>query len=103
MKAPILQAQLFGGFSLSYDNIAITGVNSARLQSFITFLILQADSPQSRQQVAFLFWPDTSEAQARNNLRQYLFQLRHILPDANRFLQVDTNTIFWKSDEQQNG
>jgi DNA-binding SARP family transcriptional activator/predicted ATPase len=101
MKAPILQAQLLGGFSLLYDATAVTGVNSARLQSLLTFLILHSDSPQSRQQVAFLFWPDTSEAQARNNLRQFLFQLRQTLPDADRFLQVDTHTIFWKTDEQQ--
>ena len=98
---PILRAQLLGGFSLLYDNTAITGVNSARLQSLLAFLILHADSPQSRQQVASLFWSDTSEAQARNNLRQFLFQLRHTLPDSNRFLQVDTNSIFWKTDEQQ--
>jgi DNA-binding SARP family transcriptional activator/predicted ATPase/DNA-binding XRE family transcriptional regulator len=98
---PILQAQLFGGFRLVYDSRVITGVNSARLQSLLTFLILHADSPQSRQQVAFLFWPDTSEAQARNNLRQFLFQLRQTLPDPDRFLQVDTNTIFWKTDEKQ--
>jgi DNA-binding SARP family transcriptional activator/predicted ATPase/transcriptional regulator with XRE-family HTH domain len=99
--SPILQAQLFGGFRLVYDNIAITGVNSPRLQSLLAFLLVHADSPQSRQQVAFLFWPDTSEAQARNNLRQFLFQLRQILPDSDRFLQVDTNTIFWKTDEKQ--
>ena len=97
----ILQAQLFGSFSLVYDGRVIAGVNSARLQSLLAFLILHADVPQSRQQVAFLFWPDTSEAQARNNLRQFLFQLRQTLPDSDRFLQVDTNTIFWKTDEKQ--
>jgi DNA-binding SARP family transcriptional activator/predicted ATPase len=101
MKFPILQARLFGGFSLVYDSIAVAGVNSARLQSLLAFLILHADTPQSRQQIAFLFWPDTSEAQARNNLRQFLFQMRQTLPDVDRFLQVDTNTIFWKTDEQQ--
>jgi DNA-binding SARP family transcriptional activator/predicted ATPase len=98
---PVLQAQLFGGFRLVYDRRVIAGVNSARLQSLLAFLILHADSPQSRQQVAFLFWPDTSEAQARNNLRQFLFQLRQTLPDPDRFLQVDTNTIFWKTDGKQ--
>src|SRR6185295_4526972 len=101
MKAPILQAQLLGGFSLIYNNTAVTGVNSARLQSLLAFLILHANSPQARQQIAFRFWPDSSEAQARNNLRQFLFQLRQILPDSDRFLQIDTNTIFWKIDENQ--
>ncbi|HEU0291921.1 MAG TPA: AAA family ATPase [Anaerolineales bacterium] len=98
---PTLKAQLFGGFNLIYDNMAVTGVNSARLQALLAFLILHADSPQSRQQVAFLFWPDTTEAQARNNLRQFLFQLRQTLPDSDRFLKVDTNIIFWKTDEKQ--
>jgi DNA-binding SARP family transcriptional activator len=101
MKSPILRAKLFGGFSLIYDDMPVTGVNSARLQSLFAFLILHSDSPQSRQQIAFLFWPDTSEAQARNNLRQFLFQLRQTLPDSDRFLHVDTNTVCWKTDEQQ--
>jgi DNA-binding SARP family transcriptional activator/predicted ATPase/DNA-binding XRE family transcriptional regulator len=101
VSLPLLQAQLLGGFRLVYDNRVITGVNAARLQSLLTFLILHAGSPQSRQQVAFLFWPNTSEAQARNNLRQFLFQLRQALPDSDRFLQVDTNTIYWKTDEKQ--
>lgn len=100
-SSPILQAQLFGTFSLVHGKIAITGVNSARLQSLLAFLILHADAPQSRQQVAFLFWPDTSEAQARNNLRQLLFQIRRTLPDSDRFLKIDTNTIFWKTDDKQ--
>jgi len=99
--SPILQAQLLGAFRLIYDNTAVTGINSARLQSLLAFLLVHADSPQARQQVAFLFWPDTAEAQARNNLRQFVFQLRQTLPDSDRFLQVDTNTIFWKRDEKQ--
>ena len=101
MKAQTLQVQLFGGFHLLYDNRVVTGVNSARLQSLLTYLILHADAPQARQQVASLYWPDTSEAQARNNLRQFLFQLRQTIPEAERFLQVDTHTIFWKTDENQ--
>src|SRR5262245_10686682 len=101
MKAPILQAQLLGGFRLLYDNVTVTGLHSARLQSLLAYLILHADVPQSRQQTAFLFWPDTSEAQARNNLRQFVFQLRQVIPDSERFLQIDAHTIFWKTDENQ--
>src|SRR5215213_8156213 len=36
----VLQAQLFGGFSLIYDRTAVVGINSARLQSLLAFLIL---------------------------------------------------------------
>jgi len=48
-----------------------------------------------------LLWPDTSESQARNNLRQLIFQLRQTLPNADRFLSADTHTIHWKTDEGQ--
>ena len=101
MAQPLLQIKLFGGFYLSYDNTPFNGVNSARLQSLLTYLILHADAPQSRQQVAFLLWPDKSESQARNNLRQFLFQLRQVLPDPNRFLYADSAAIYWKPDESQ--
>jgi len=34
-------------------------------------------------------WPDSSESQARTNLRQLLHHLRAALPDADRFLKLD--------------
>ena len=98
---PLLRIQLLGGFNLVYDDAPVIGFNSARLQSILAYLILHADSPQSRQQVSFLLWPDTSESQARNNLRQFIFQLRQTLPDADRFLGADIHTIYWKTDEGQ--
>lgn len=97
----VLGIQLFGGFSLIYNDQQVTGINSARLQSCLTWLILHADIPQSRQHFAFLLWPDTTEAQARNNLRQFLYQLRHALPTPERFLEINSNTVYWKTDDRQ--
>ncbi len=101
MTHPVLGVQLLGGFNLVYDGVSITGVNSARLQSLLAYLILRADTPQLRQHVAFILWPDTTESQARNNLRQFLYQLRHTLPNSERFLVVDANIVCWKTDERQ--
>ena len=101
MQQPILKVQLLGGFFLEYNNSPIMAVNTARLQSLLTYLILHAESPQSRHQVAFLLWPDKSESQARNNLRQFLFQLRQAIPEPDRFLYADTNVVYWKTDENQ--
>ncbi len=101
MTYPVLGVKLLGGFNLVYDDMPITGVNSARLQSFLAYLVLNADTPQLRQHFAFLLWPDTTESQARNNLRQFLYQLRHTLPNSNRFLIADTNTVYWKTDKAQ--
>ncbi len=101
MERLLLHIQLLGGFSIAYGEKPISSINTSRLQSLLAHLVLNANIPQSRQHVAFLLWPDTSESNARNNLRQYLHQLRHLLPDAGRFLAVDTNNICWLQDEGQ--
>lgn len=101
MAYPILSIQLLGEFSLVYDGMVVVGVNTARMQSLLAYLILHADLPQLRQHLAFRLWPDSGESQARNNLRQLLFQLRQVLPDAKRFLAVDASSVYWRTDAQQ--
>jgi len=96
-----LHIRLLGGFGLIYRDVPIVGVNTARLQSLLAYLILHAGLPQPRQHVAFLLWPDTPESHARNNLRQFLYQLRQALPEHERFLAVDAQTICWRQDEGQ--
>ena len=93
-----LHVQLLGNFSMTYGDTPVASVNTARLQSLLAYLILHADTPQMRQHIAFLFWPDSGEAQARNNLRQALHALRLALPDHNTFLHADTNTLSWRPD-----
>src|SRR5262249_8602672 len=45
-----------------------------------------------------LLWPDSTEAQARANLRKLLHQLHRSLPAADRFLYVDAQTVQWQPD-----
>lgn len=101
MSLPVLQLHLFGAFHLVYGTRLIVGVNTLRLQAILTFLVLHAGVPQSRQYLAFLLWPDTNESSARNNLRQFLHQLRQALPDPNRFLSTDANSVTWNLDPEQ--
>src|SRR5438477_6775507 len=93
---PTLHMRLLGDFSLIYADRQVTSLNTMRLQSLLAYLVLHRNVPQLRQHLAFLFWPDTSEAQARNNLRQLLHQLRYALPDADRFLHADARTLGWR-------
>src|SRR3954447_1398543 len=93
-----LHLGLLGDFSLVYGQEPVTSINTPRLHSLLAYLVLHRNAPQLRQHLAFLFWPDMSEAQARTNLRQILHQLRHTLPDANRFLYADANTVCWRTD-----
>ena len=89
---PTLHLRLLGDFSLIYADRQVTSINTKPLQSLLAYLVLHRDVPQQRQHLAFLFWPDTTEAQARTNLRQLLHQLRQALPAVEHFLTADTHT-----------
>jgi DNA-binding SARP family transcriptional activator/tetratricopeptide (TPR) repeat protein len=93
-----LEVRLFGQFRLTVDGRPVEGPTTARLQSLFAYLLLHADAPQPRAHLSFTFWPDAAESNARNNLRQLLHQLRQTLPDADRYLHADTNTVQWTSD-----
>src|SRR5690242_4300281 len=75
-----LRIRLLGDFALYLDGALVTSVKSARLQSLLAYLLIHRDAPQTRQHVAFLFWPDSSEAQSQSNLRHLLHSLQRALP-----------------------
>lgn len=93
--SPKLQIQLFGNFSLQYRLQPLVNLPSAKVQALLAYLLLHSETPQSRQSVAYCFWPDSSDAQARTNLRQTLHQLRQRLPEADAFIQVTSKTLHW--------
>ena len=93
-----LRINLFGTFNLFDGDQPVTSLNAARLQSLIAYLLIHRAAPQTRQQIAFLFWPDTSDAQAQTNLRQLLYRIRNRLPKADELLTVDEHTVGWRID-----
>ncbi|MCE7989510.1 MAG: hypothetical protein DYG89_50810 [Caldilinea sp. CFX5] len=95
---PILRIHLLGDFQLTYGGQAVTAMNTARLQALLAYLLLHRHAPQTRQHLAFLFWPDTSEAQALTNLRNLLHKLRQALPEPDHFLLADAQTVQWRPD-----
>jgi predicted ATPase/DNA-binding SARP family transcriptional activator len=94
--AELLHVQLLGGFRITYGDQAVAGVNT-RLQALLAYLLLHRGAPVPRQQLAFLFWPDSAEAQARTNLRQLLHSLKQTLPEAEHFVQADAQTLQWRA------
>jgi DNA-binding SARP family transcriptional activator len=91
-----LEVSLLGSFRLKWQNETIQAMNSLRLQALLAYLLLNRDKPLSRRQIAFQFWPDTSEAQAFTNLRTLLTLLRRVLPEAGRFVLADRHTLQWQ-------
>jgi DNA-binding SARP family transcriptional activator len=93
--SPPLTIKLLGGFSLTYGNQPIVGMNTPRSQALLSYLLLHRDSPQPRQRLAFELWTDSTDPQARTNLRKELSYLRRDLPDADHFLVIDAKTLQW--------
>ena len=91
-----LQIHLLGDFTLKHDGELITAVISRRLQSVLAYLLLQNSTPQLRHYLAYQLWPDSTERQARNNLRKALHQLRRALPDVDHLLYVDEQVVQWR-------
>ncbi len=94
---PQLHIHLLGEFRLTDGDALIGAINAPRLQSLLAYLVLHRDVPQPRQHLAFQLWPDTTEAQARTNLRQLLHGLKQTLPEAEQFLHADAQTLQWDS------
>lgn len=87
---------LLGDFRLVSGETALTTVSIPRVQSLLAYLVLHRMAPQIRSYLAFLFWPESTEAQARTNLRKILHQLHQTLPYANTFLSTDSQHLHWQ-------
>ena len=67
---------------------------SSRSVALIGFLAAHAGSPQTRQRIAGLFWPESGDAQALTNLRRELHNLRHLIGDE-QSLVVTPRDLCW--------
>lgn len=92
---PTLSLSLFGDFRLSSQNQPVQGVDTGRMRSLLAYLALHRDAEITRQRIAFLFWPNSEEGQARTNLRQLLHHLRQSFPNIEHYLDIDARTVKW--------
>lgn len=94
----ILEVYLLGDFRLTWDDQPVASFAQARLQILLAFLLLHRHTPIARRQLAFALWPDTDDEQALSNLRTLLHRLREVLPEGQRFLEMNRHSITWRSD-----
>ena len=93
-----LTVHLLGGFRIATGQEKVAGLDQARLQRLLVYLLLHRRAPRSRQQIAFTLWPDTPDEQALKNLRTLLTRLRQALPDVDRFLDTSPYALRWRQD-----
>ena len=64
--------------------------------ALVGFLLLHRDAPQRRERIAAQFWPESTDAQARTNLRRELHSLRAGFPHVDTWLAADGGTLLWR-------
>lgn len=83
-----LSLSLLGGFEATLGPRTLTFARKA--QALLAFLALSRGHASSRAQLTALFWAERGEEQARNSLRQVLFDVRRALgPDGADLLRAD--------------
>lgn len=93
-----LHFHLLGRFVLTVNGLMLERLQAPRLQSLLGYLVLYGAVPLSRQRLAFQYWPETTEGQARTNLRHLLFQIRHDFPELAQCLRTAGGRLAWGSD-----
>ena len=89
----MLEVRLLGQFEVLLDGRSIS-IPTRNAQSLFAYLVLHAGKAQRREQLAGLLWPDSSEENARSNLRHELWRLRKALgTQADTYLISDDLTI----------
>ncbi len=68
----MLRVSVLGEQAITDDRTGSIQIRSARAVALVGFLVVHAGSPQTRQRIAGLFWPDSTDAQALTNLRHEL-------------------------------
>jgi DNA-binding SARP family transcriptional activator len=91
----VLLISLLGEQTVADDQGANVRVRSSRALVLVAFLVMHAGSPQARQRIAGLLWPESTDAQALTNLRRELHHLRRDL-GGEPSLVVTSRDLCWR-------
>jgi DNA-binding SARP family transcriptional activator/tetratricopeptide (TPR) repeat protein len=91
----VLHVSLLGEQTIAGNRAGSVRARSSRAVVLVAFLVVHAGSPQARQRIAGLFWPESTDAQALTNLRRELHHLRQVLGDEPS-LVVTSSDLCWR-------
>ena len=89
MPVSFLDIRLLGGLQVSRDGVPLTEFMSNKVPALLAYVVSQR-RPHRRETLAGLLWGDRPEADAKNNLRQALSNLRKLVEP---HLLIDRDTV----------
>ena len=97
----MLQVRLLGQFDIRLDGKRVT-IPSRAGQSLLAYLMLTVGTAHRREKLAGILWPDTTDENARKNLRQELWRIRKAIstgqPAEKEYLLADEITLTFNRD-----
>jgi DNA-binding SARP family transcriptional activator len=72
---------LLGSFWVTLDGDPVTNFESDKVRALLAYLGVEAETPQRREKLAGMLWPERPESVARANLRHALANLRLVIGD----------------------
>ena len=92
LEVAILEVRFLGKFELRLDGKPVE-IRSRPAQSFLAYLLLNAGTACRREKLSGVLWPESTESNARNNLRQALWRVQQTLGVERNYLLVDDFSI----------
>ena len=92
LEVAILEVRFLGKFELRLDGKPVE-IRSRPAQSFLAYLLLNAGTACRREKLSGVLWPESTESNARNNLRQALWRVQQALGVERNYLLVDDFSI----------
>ncbi len=97
MSQSRLRIELLGHVRVLDGDEPLAALVSARRRALLAYLVLHRHEVVDRERLAYLFWPDSEDGQARTNLRRELHHLRSELP-ADAVLDLGGSVLGWRAD-----
>lgn len=93
---PSLSISLLGSFQVLFNEGENVRFETNKVQALVAYLAVESGRSHDRSVLAGFLWPDQSEQNARNNLRQSLFRLRRAIGgqnDSQPFLNLTPHSV----------
>ena len=102
----MLHLYLLGSLRLFDDDRPLDLAIPPKTLHLLAYLLLHRRAALTRDQLAFALWPDRTDADARGQLRRYLYRLRQFLPEGSWLIMHDeqvqwnTTAAYWLDVEE---
>ncbi len=91
-----LEVRLLGEGSVTFDGRPADALSVPRVLRLFARVAIAPSGAVDRAKLAFDLWPDSTDAQARTNLRKLLHDARSALPALDDVMQLDRGVLRWR-------